>query len=199
MRFILASNNAKKLVELRDIMSAFGAEVISQREAGFDIEAEETGTTFAENAYIKAQAACEASGEPAIADDSGLCVDALGGEPGVYSARYGGEDLNDVERYMLLLKNMENKEQRSARFVSSIACVFPNGDIIRAEGKCEGEIAVEPSGEGGFGYDPVFYMPEFGKTMAEMTAEEKNAVSHRGTALREFAVKLDEYLKGTTR
>ena len=149
MKFVLASNNAKKLVELKDILSSLGAEVISQREAGLNIEAEETGMTFAENAYIKASAACEALGVPAIADDSGLCVDALGGEPGVYSARYGGGGLTDEERYKLLLKNLGDAEQRSARFVSSIACVFPNGVVLRADGKCEGEITTEPAGAGG--------------------------------------------------
>lgn len=195
MRFILASNNEKKLSELREILSEYGAMVISQHEAGLDAEAEETGATFAENAYLKAKAACEAIGEPSIADDSGLCVDALGGAPGIYSARYGG-GLPDDERYMFLLRNMEDKEQRSARFVSSIACIFPNGDVIEAEGVCRGEITREPKGNGGFGYDPVFYIPERGKTMAEMEPSEKNAISHRGRALCELKKKLDEYLKG---
>jgi len=197
MRFILASNNQNKLRELKTILSALGADVVSQREAGLDIEAEETGTTFAENAYIKAKAALDNSGEPCIADDSGLCVDALGGAPGVYSARYGGEGLSDTDKCALLLKNLENEEQRSARFVSSIACVFPNGDVLRAEGTCKGVITREPRGENGFGYDPVFLLPEKGKTMAELSESEKNAVSHRGRALMKFGRMLEVYLKET--
>jgi XTP/dITP diphosphohydrolase len=195
MTFVLASNNKKKLVEMRDILSGLGLEVVSQAEAGVDIEVEETGVTFAENAYLKAEAACRLSGKPAIADDSGLMVDALGGEPGVYSNRYGGGDLNDREKYELLLRNMEKKEQRGAQFVSSIACVFPNGDVIRADGICKGSILREARGSGGFGYDPVFFVTECGKSMAELTPEEKNAVSHRGRALRGFLPKLQDYLK----
>ena len=184
----------RKLSELSQILSATGAEVISQRDAGLELEADETGTSFEENALIKARAACDALGEPAIADDSGLVVDALGGEPGVYSARYGGDKCkNDMERTALLLKNMEGKTQRSARFVSCIACVFPNGDIIEARGECEGVISLAPRGAGGFGYDPVFEFPESGKTMSEISAEEKNAVSHRGAALRNFEKKLRSY------
>lgn len=196
MRFILAGNNEKKIAEMRGILSEYGAEVVSQREAGYYEAAEETGATFAENAYIKAKAACDFFSEPSIADDSGICVDALGGAPGVYSARYGG-GLPDDELCLYLLKNMEDKEQRGARFVSSIACVFPNGDVIRAEGICEGEITRTAMGNGGFGYDPVFYLPELGKTMAEMESFEKNAISHRGKALRDFKNKLELYLKGT--
>jgi XTP/dITP diphosphohydrolase len=195
MTFILASNNKKKLVEMRDILSGLGLEVISQAEAGLDMEVEETGVTFAENAYLKAEAACRLSGKPAIADDSGLEVFALDGEPGVYSNRYGGGNLNDREKYELLLKNMEETEQRAAQFVSSIACVFPNGDVIRAEGLCRGTILREPRGSGGFGYDPVFFVTDSGKGMAELTPEEKNAVSHRGRALTSFIQKLREYLK----
>lgn len=194
MRFILASNNKKKLVELRDILSGSGAEVISQSEAGLELEVDETGATFEENALLKARAACEALNNPAIADDSGLVVDALGGEPGVYSARYGGDACkDDFERTALLLKNMADATNRSARFVSCIACVFPNGDVIEARGECEGVITLEPRGEGGFGYDPVFEFTELGKTMAELAPNYKNAVSHRGAALRIFEKKLREY------
>lgn len=190
MRFILASNNKKKLAELKTIMSAMNAEVLSQSEAGLDLEAEETGATFEENALIKSKAAADALHEPAIADDSGLVVEALGGEPGVYSARYGGERCqSDEERTALLLKNMENKSDRRAMFVSCIACVFPNGDIITARGECRGTIINAPKGEGGFGYDPVFLPDGSEKTMAELTAEEKNAISHRGAALRNFETK----------
>ena len=194
MRFILASNNKGKLREMKAILSEFDADVLSQSEAGLILEAEETGSTFEENALIKARAACKALNEPAIADDSGLAVEALGGAPGVYSARYGGEACqNDTERVHLLLKNLESEENRNASFVSCIACVFPNGDVITARGECEGVIALVPRGEGGFGYDPVFEIPAIGKTMAELSDVEKNAVSHRGRALKIFEMKLREY------
>ena len=192
MRYILASNNKGKLKEMKAILAALGEEVVSQSEVGLSIEAEETGSTFEENALIKAKAACEALSEPAIADDSGLAVEALGGAPGVYSARYGG-CTNDSERVNLLLKNMEGEKNRRAKFVSCIACCFPNGDVITARGECEGIITLAPRGEGGFGYDPVFEFPETGKTMAELSEEEKNAVSHRGKALKIFKMKLREY------
>ena len=192
MRYILASNNRGKLREMKAILAETGAEVVSQREAGADFEAEETGTTFEENALIKARAACAALGEPAIADDSGLCVDALGGAPGVYSARYGGCK-TDPERLALLLKNLGDEKNREAKFVSCIACVFPNGDVLTARGECPGTITAAPRGENGFGYDPVFELPGTGKTMAQLTEEEKNAVSHRGRALKQFQEKLREY------
>lgn len=192
MRYILASNNKGKLKEMKAILAALGEEVVSQSEGGLSIEAEETGSTFEENALIKAKAACEALSEPAIADDSGLAVEALGGAPGVYSARYGG-CTNDSERVNLLLKNMEGEKNRRAKFVSCIACCFPNGDVITARGECAGVITLDPRGEGGFGYDPVFEFPETGKTMAELSEEEKNAVSHRGKALKIFEMKLREY------
>ena len=195
MRFVLASNNKKKLVEMREILGQLGVEVLSQAEAGIATEPEETGKTFEENSIIKASAACEASGLPALADDSGLVVDALDGQPGVYSARYGGEGLDDKGRYELLLKNMVGVENRSARFVSCIAVVFPNGDKITAEGTCEGSVMHAPAGDGGFGYDPIFFCESFGKSMAELTHEEKNSISHRGNALRKFAPLLREYLE----
>ena len=156
---------------------------------------EETGTTFEENSLLKAKAVMEASGLPAIADDSGLCVDALGGAPGVYSARYGGEGLDDVQRYQLLLENMKGQMPRTARFVSVITCCFPNGDVLSARGECEGSVAFAPMGEGGFGYDPIFFVPGLKKTFSQLTPEEKNAISHRGKALEAFQVKLKEYLK----
>ena len=194
MRFVLASNNAKKLVEMREILGELGIEVISQAEAGIATSPDETGVTFEENSLIKAEAACKASGLPALADDSGLVVDALGGEPGVYSARYGGEDLSDRQRFELLLSNMEGIENRSARFVSCVSVVFPNGDRITAEGTCEGTIMHAPAGDGGFGYDPVFFSSDLKKSMAEMTHEEKNSISHRGNAMRKFAPMLREYM-----
>ena len=195
MKLVLASKNKKKLVEMNDILSQLGIEVCSEAEAGVDVEVEETGTTFEENSRLKAEAVMKESGMPAIADDSGLCVDALGGAPGVYSARYGGEGLDDVGRYRLLLENMRGQMPRTAKFVSVITCCFPNGDVISARGECPGTIAFAPMGEGGFGYDPVFFVPPLKKTFAQLSPEEKNAVSHRGKALELFKAKLEEYLK----
>lgn len=197
-KLVLASKNKKKLVEMNAILSQLGIEVCSEADAGVDIEVEETGTTFEENSLIKAQAVMQASAMPAIADDSGLCVDALGGAPGVYSARYGGEGLDDVGRYRLLLENMRGQSPRTCRFVSVITCCFPNGDVISARGECEGTLAFAPQGEGGFGYDPIFFVPALKKTFAQLTAEEKNAMSHRGRALEVFKAKLEEYLNKKT-
>ncbi|MCI9186475.1 MAG: XTP/dITP diphosphatase [Oscillospiraceae bacterium] len=195
MKLVLASQNKKKLVEMNDILSSLGIEVCSQADAGVDLEPEETGTTFEENSLIKAKAVMEASGLPAIADDSGLCVDALRGAPGVYSARYGGEDLSDEGRYRLLLENMQGQMPRTAQFVSVITCCFPNGDVLTARGECPGTIAFAPMGEGGFGYDPVFFVPPLKKTFAQLSPEEKNAVSHRGKALKLFQEKLEVYIR----
>ena len=193
-RLILASNNAKKLGELRAILADAGIEVIPQREAGCDFEVEETGTTFEENAYLKASAVTKATGEAAVADDSGLCVDALDGAPGVYSARFtGNHEDSDETRNRFLLKKMENVEQRSARFVSCICCTLPNGDVLRSRGACEGEILYAPRGENGFGYDPIFFVKSAGCSMAELPAEEKNRISHRAVALRRFKEELRDY------
>ena len=194
MKLVLASKNKKKIAEMNTILESLGVEVCSQAEAGVDIDVEETGTTFEENSLLKAKAVMEASGMPAIADDSGLCVDALGGAPGVYSARYGGEGLDDVGRYKLLLENMRGQSPRTCRFVSVITCCFPNGDVISARGECEGTVAFAPMGEGGFGYDPIFFVPSLKKTFAQLSAEEKNSMSHRGRALEVFKAKLEEYL-----
>lgn len=195
MRFVLASKNEKKLKEMNEILSRLGVEVCSQADAGVDVDVEETGTTFEENSMLKARAVMEASGLPAIADDSGLCVDALRGAPGVYSARYGGEDLSDEGRYRLLLENMQGQMPRTAQFVSVITCCFPNGDVLTARGECPGTIAFAPMGEGGFGYDPVFFVPPLKKTFAQLSPEEKNAVSHRGKALKLFQEKLEVYIR----
>jgi len=195
MKLVLASKNQKKLRELREILSAQGVEVVSEADVGVDVDVEETGTTFEENALLKARAVCEASGLPAVADDSGLCVDALGGAPGVYSARYGGPGLDDVGRYQLLLESMRGMLDRRCKFVSAICCCFPDGEVITARGECPGTLAYAPRGEDGFGYDPIFFLPERKKTFAELTAEEKNAISHRGRALEEFRSKLEERLK----
>ena len=195
MKFVLASKNKKKLVEMNAILSQLGIEVCSEADAGVDVEVEETGTTFEENSLLKARAVMEASGLPAVADDSGLCVDALNGAPGVYSARYGGPELDDTGRYRLLLENLRGQSPRTAKFVSVITCCFPNGDVLTARGECPGTIAFAPMGEGGFGYDPVFFLPEKKKTFAQLTAEEKNAISHRGKALETFRARLEEYFK----
>ena len=194
MKLVLASKNKKKLNELEAILSGMGIEVCLQSDVGIDLDVEETGTTFEENSLLKAKAVMEASGLPAIADDSGLCVDCLNGAPGVYSARYGGEGLDDEGRYRLLLENMRGLGARTAKFVSVITCCFPNGDVITARGECPGTIAYAPMGEGGFGYDPVFFIPGLKKTFAQLSAEEKNSISHRGKALEIFKGKLEEYL-----
>ena len=192
MKFILATGNEGKIKEMRGVLSEYGLSVLSQKEAGITLEPEETGTTFYENARIKAETICRASGLPSIADDSGLMVDALGGQPGVYSKRYGGLD-DDAERNAFLLKNLADTEQRSARFVCSIVCCFPDGGEVSAVGECPGSILTAPRGDGGFGYDPVFLVDGTGRSMAELTSEEKNSVSHRGRALRAFVPKLSAY------
>ncbi len=195
MKFVLATHNPHKIQEMSEILGKYGVEVISPKELGITVDVEETGTTFAENAMLKAKAICQAADLPAIADDSGLCVDALNGGPGVYSARYGGEELDDKGRYMLLLQNMRGQTTRAAHFACSIACAFPNGDTITAEGRCDGTIAFAPMGDDGFGYNPVFFVPEKAKTFAQMTLEERTEISHRGRALAAFAEKLETYLK----
>ncbi len=194
MKFVLATHNPGKLREMSAILGELGVEVVSPADVGITVDVVETGTTFAENAMLKAKAICAAAGLPAIADDSGLCVDALNGGPGVYSARYGGEGLDDKGRYMLLLNSMRGQTTRKAHFACAIACAFPNGDELTAQGQCDGAIAFAPMGEGGFGYDPVFLVPEKGKTFGQLTAEEKSAISHRGKALRDFSEKLATYL-----
>ena len=194
MKLVLASQNKGKLKEMQKILGDLGVEVVLQSELGIDVDVEETGTTFAENSMLKAKAVMEASSLPAIADDSGLCVDWLNGAPGVYSARYGGLD-SDEARYRLLLENLRGSTNRAAHFHTDIVCCFPNGDVLQAEGDCHGTIAYAPAGDGGFGYDPIFFVPQLRKTFSQLTADEKNEISHRGTALRAFAVKLREYMK----
>ena len=194
MKLVLASQNKGKLKEMQAILGELGIEVVLQSELGLAVDVEETGTTFAENATLKAKAVMEASGLPAIADDSGLCVDWLQGAPGIYSARYGGVD-GDEERNQLLLNNMKGALDRSAHFHADIVCCFPNGDILNTAGDIFGTIAYAPNGEGGFGYDPIFFVPSLRKTLAQVPAEDKNAISHRGNALRAMAVKLKEYME----
>ena len=194
MRMILASNNKKKMLEMQALLSDLGIEIVSQRDAGCDFEVEETGTTFEENSYLKAAAVTRATGEIAVADDSGLMVDALDGAPGVYSARFtGSHEATDEERYLFLLHKLEGVSERSAKFVCCITCTFPNGDVLRARGECPGHIAAEPCGSGGFGYDPVFIPDGFAETMAELGSEIKNQIAHRGKAIRKFKEELKKY------
>ena len=185
MKVLLASNNGHKIKEIKEILGDF-FDVVSLREAGVESDPEETGATFEENARIKAVAGMKASGMPCIADDSGLEVFALDGLPGVMSARYAGGHGDDSAKNEKLLRELENTSDRSARYVCVICMAFPNGHEIVARGECRGTILKEARGEGGFGYDPLFFFPQFGKTFAEITAEEKNEVSHRKAALREF-------------
>lgn len=193
MKLVLASKNHGKLRELREILHAMEVEVLLESEVGVDVDVEETGTTFEENSRLKAEAVMQSCGLPSIADDSGLVVDALGGEPGIYSARYGGLD-TDAARTELLLKNLDHvpEVQRTARFVSVITCCLPDGRVLSARGECEGMITREARGSDGFGYDPVFLVPALGKTFAELKPEEKNRISHRANALKQFQVQLRE-------
>ncbi|MBP3684242.1 MAG: RdgB/HAM1 family non-canonical purine NTP pyrophosphatase [Oscillospiraceae bacterium] len=195
MKVVLASKNKHKLVEISQITEKFGFDLVLQSELGVDIDVEETGTTFEENSFLKAEAVMKATGLPALADDSGIAVDALNGEPGIYSARYGFDDsLDDWGRLLLLLKNTEHVPdgQRQAQFVCVITMVTPDGKTIQARGEIHGELTREARGENGFGYDPIFYYPPLGKTTAELSSEEKNQVSHRANALKVFYDKLKE-------
>ncbi|MVB11895.1 dITP/XTP pyrophosphatase [Caprobacter fermentans] len=189
MKLIIATHNPDKIKEFERILSPLSVTVTT---AKLD-EVEETGSTFEENAFLKADAACRATGLPAVADDSGLAVDILNGEPGVYSARYAGEGASSEDCNRKLLHALRDlpAEKRSARFVCAICCVFPNGDIITARGECEGSIAFSPRGSGGFGYDPLFLVG--GRSFGELSGDEKDKISHRGRALREFAEKLKKY------
>lgn len=195
MKLVLASKNPHKLAEISKITEKFGFELVLQSELGVDIDVEENGTTFEENSLIKAQAVMEATGLPALADDSGIAVEALNGEPGIYSARYGFDpSLDDWGRLLLLLKNMEQvpEESRQAKFVCVITMVTPDGQMIQARGEAHGELLRQAVGTGGFGYDPIFYYPPLGKTFAELSPDEKNQVSHRAEALKRFNKKLVE-------
>ena len=194
MKLILASDNAHKLLEFQKLFQGTDVELMTKKEAGFTDEVAETGTTFAENAYIKAEAVMRATGCAAIADDSGLCVDALDGRPGVYSARYCGEDTPYPEKMARLIEELEGvpPEKRTARFVSVAACAFPDGTSFTVRGECEGTIGYAPVGDNGFGFDPVFMVGE--KSFAQLSAEEKDAVSHRGNSLRQLAAKLRDII-----
>ena len=200
IKLILASNNAHKIREFGELVAGMDVEITSQREAGYELDVEETGTTFEANAYLKAKAVTDASSCAAVSDDSGLEVDCLDGRPGVYSARYGaGVAFTDVDRYEYLLREMGDTDKRSGRYVCAICCTMPDGTVIECRGECEGEILFAPRGNGGFGYDPIFKPEGFDKSMAELTPEEKNAISHRGKAMREFLKKFEEYLNGNNK
>lgn len=196
MDFLIATHNNKKRDELQRILSPLGINVLTATDAKITLrEVEETGKTFEENALLKAKSGCEDSTMPCVADDSGLCVDALDGAPGIYSARFGGEHGNDEKNNELLLEKLKAvpKEKRNAKFVSAVCCVFPDGRQLTVRGECKGTIAFETHGEGGFGYDPLFLVGD--KTFAELSAEEKDKISHRGNALRLLSEKLPEYIK----
>jgi len=197
MKYVLASANPGKVKEMRDILSELDIDVVSRAELGITIDVEETGTTFYQNARLKAEAICLASGMPAIADDSGLIVESLNGEPGVYSSSYGGEGLNTYDHCMYLLDKMKNMEQRRAKFVCTIVCAFPGGIHLTVNGECHGKILTELRGTGGFGYDQVFLPDGYEKSMAELNPDEKNTISHRGIALREFSKLIKSYKTGT--
>lgn len=195
-KIVFATGNEGKMREVRLILQDLGFPVLSMKEAGVSLDIEENGTTFAENAMIKARAVWEKTGGIVLADDSGLVVDYLGGEPGVYSARYLGEDTSYEIKNQAIIDRLADakEEERTARFVSAIAAVLPDGSELVTEGTVEGLIAHEPVGNGGFGYDPIFYLPEYGVTSAEIPIEKKNEISHRGKALEAMKIKLRERL-----
>ena len=195
-KIVFATGNEGKMREVRLILKDLGLPVLSMKEAGVSLDIEENGTTFAENAMIKAKAVWQQTGGIVLADDSGLVVDYLGGEPGVYSARYLGEDTSyEIKNQNIIDRLADAKEEeRTARFVSAIAAVLPDGSELVTEGTVEGLIAHEPAGNGGFGYDPIFYLPEYGVTSAEIPIEKKNEISHRGKALEAMKIKLRERL-----
>ena len=195
MKLIIASNNAHKVSEIKAILGCFYDEILSLREAGIDMDVVEDTNTFEGNALKKAREVfAVADADAVLSDDSGLMVDALGGAPGVYSARFGGEGLDDTGRYRLLLQMLHGQADRRAHFHTTITCAFPNGDVLQDDGEVEGTIAFAPMGENGFGYDPVFFVPDKRKTFAQLTAEEKAEISHRGKALRAFKETLKNYL-----
>ncbi len=196
MKLVVATNNSHKLEEFKRILEPLGIQILSQKEAGIHIQPEENGLTFAENAWIKAKAIFKATGLPTVADDSGLCVDALGGRPGVYSARYHGEDTPYPEKMQALLDELKDVEdsRRTAQFVCAIACAWDAETKIETLGVCQGKIGYQPLGSGGFGYDPIFMVN--GKSYSQLTGEEKDAISHRGLALREFYSKVKDKVEG---
>ena len=189
MKLLAATNNKNKLREFKEILTPLGFDIISMAESGIEADPEENGITFLENAMIKATEICRLANVPVLADDSGLEVDALDGAPGIYSARYAPG--SDSDRVNKLLSDMEGKENRAARFVSAVVICYPDGKSISAIGTCEGVISDAPAGENGFGYDPIFYVQQYERTYAQLSADEKNAISHRGVALRKLREKLE--------
>ena len=187
-KVILATNNDNKVAEFCRMLEGSGISAIPLKEAGITADIDETGTTFEENSLLKARAICEMTGEPVLADDSGLCVDFLDGAPGVYSSRFMGEDTPYSEKNAAIIEKLEGveDEKRGAAFVCVMSLVFPDGREFVTEGKMPGIIAREPAGENGFGYDPIVYLPEYGKTSAQLSPDEKNAISHRGEALQKM-------------
>lgn len=195
-RIIFATGNEGKMREVRMILADMDMEILSMKEAGAQIDVEETGTTFAENAKLKAMAVWKQTGDIVLADDSGLVVDYMGGEPGIYSARWMGEDTSYVIKNQAIIDRLTDarEEERTARFVSAIAAVLPDGSVVHTEGTVEGLIAHVAAGSNGFGYDPIFFLPEYGMTSAEIPLEKKNEISHRGKALEAMKLKLKEVL-----
>ena len=195
MKFIIATNNKKKLVEMERILKPLGIEAVSAKDAGVVLdEVDETGTTFGENAFLKANAAYIKTGMPAVADDSGICVDALGGRPGIFSARYSPEDcVTDEDRTAKILEELQGvpDDKRGAHYTCAICCILPDGSKIEIEETCEGKIGYEFIGDGGFGYDPIFFFGD--RTFAQLSAAEKDAVSHRGKALRRLKAALEQH------
>lgn len=194
-RIVFATGNAGKMKEIKEILSDMDAEVVSMKDAGIAVDIEENGKTFEENAVIKAKAVAALTEDAVLADDSGLEVDYLNGEPGVYSARYMGEDTSYIIKNQAILDRLAGvpKEQRTARFVCAIAAALPDGNILVTRETIEGYIGEKPAGSNGFGYDPIFYVDEFGCSTAELTEEQKNRISHRGKALRAMKEKLRQY------
>lgn len=190
MKLILATNNPHKCREIKSILGDFFTEIYSMKEIGLNIDIEETGQTFFENAKIKADEVCRLTGMAALADDSGLCVDALNGQPGIYSARYAGKEQNDDKNIDKLLAALKNEKNRTAHFVTALVLAYPSGTHIEVEGKTFGKITEKRTGNGGFGYDPVFYSDELNKTFGECSETEKNSVSHRAKALENLKITL---------
>lgn len=191
MKLIIASNNAHKIREIKQILGNRFEEILSLREAEIDHETVEDGVTFLQNARKKATEIAEISGCCALADDSGICAHALNNEPGVYSARYAGSHGDDEANNQLLIQNLRDKADRSAHYACAIVLAYPDGSTVSAEGEMHGEVIFTPKGENGFGYDPIFFLPEYGMTSAEISPEEKNRISHRAKALNALVEKLD--------
>ena len=196
MRLILATGNKGKVREFREILEPLGYEIVPQSELGLRLDVEETGGTFEENAFLKANAVLQATGQAAVADDSGLCVDALDGAPGVHSARYGGgKAWTDRQKYEYLLRQMEGETDRRAKFVSAIVCLFPDGSRLSVRGECPGRILDAPMGSAGFGYDPVFAPEGYDESFGQLGPEVKNRLSHRARALAALREKLEERMR----